>query len=81
MIVQDISRPDVGGIAPKMQVVADLAECALAGRAPYIKIRADDNLCSNVTVWGALEAPAEWANGIFWNATHFIADFTAPSSP
>ena len=72
-MIQDITRPDVNGVPAKMQSVEAKAQSVLS--APYLVIRCDDNIMSNVTVWGALDTKEEWANGIFHNGKHFIASF------
>jgi len=70
-MIQDIDRPDVDRPA-KMQAIADSAREALAAlQIPYLNIRADDNLCSSVTISGSLDARETWVNGIFENSRHF----------
>jgi hypothetical protein len=71
-IVQDISRPDKNGVAPKMQTIADLLREKTAGLLPHLTVTTDDNLCSSVCLRGSLQAPEEWAYGIFHNSPGFI---------
>jgi len=71
----DVDRPDVDRPA-KMQAIADSAREALAAlQIPYLNIRADDNLCSSVTISGSLDAQP-WPNGIFQNSRHFQFSIT-----
>jgi hypothetical protein len=72
MIVNDIDRPDVNGVKPKMQEICDLAKKELAGIVPYLNITTDDNLCSNVSIQGSFDPKDSWENGIFHNGRYFI---------
>ena len=76
--VQAIDRQGAAG-APSMLRIAQQAETALAGACPFLSVRADDNLVSNVTIRGAMEPRAEWLHGIFHNARYFIVRILPPS--
>ena len=77
-VVNDIDRPDVGGVAPKMASVAAEVEAALSGLAPVLRVNTDDNLCSSVWVCGSLDPRESWVNGIFENSRGFRFMLTAP---
>jgi len=68
-IVQDIDRPDVGGVAPKMDALALKARSLLS--AAYLVITASDNLVSSVHIRGAFNTKDKWTNGIFQNGLYF----------
>jgi hypothetical protein len=70
-MVQDINRPDINGVPPKMQSIADLVN-AIPTKTPHFVVGVDDNLLSNVTIWGALDTKDQWYNGIFYNGKYFI---------
>lgn len=70
MIVQDIDRPDINGIPPKMQAISELMKEKLS--APYLRIQCSDNLCSSVMISGALVTKEEFPNGILQNAPFFM---------
>lgn len=82
-VVQDVKRPDVGGVPPKMKAVGELVEGALrprtqrgdAGKLGYLNIQTNDNLGSSVCVRLTREVPGAWSNGIFHNARYVIAFF------
>jgi hypothetical protein len=71
-VVQDISRPDVNGVPPKMKAICEQANEAINGLAPVIGATTDDNLCSNVRIVGSYQPKAEWTYGIFHNSPYFI---------
>ena len=79
MVVNDIDRPDVNGVPPKMQAVADKVKAELAGSLPFLTVQTDDNLCSSVIVRGAKEKPEDWPFKIFHNASYFILRIYPPS--
>ena len=72
LVVHDINRPDVAGVAPKMLAICEAARLALAGVAPYLSITTDDNLMSSVTIRGSFDARETWTNNIFHNSRYFI---------
>jgi len=69
MLVHDIDRPDVAGVAPKMQAIADA--CREQLHAPFLQVSTDDNLCSSVSIKGSSDAKGEWENGIWQNSRYF----------
>ena len=71
MVVQDIDRPDINGTPPKMSEIAQMIKRRLK-RLPYVKVHTDDNLCSSITIRGALDSPEQWRNGIFENGKSFL---------
>lgn len=76
MSVQDVDRPDANNVPPKMANINELVTKELTGLLPCLKITCDDNIMSNIGLWGAKEPKDQWPNGIFHNATHFIGSFT-----
>ena len=70
-MIHDLSRPDVNGVAPKMQAIGDQATVALQGLAPDLHVITNDNLCSSVLISGSLDAKETWVNGIFLNSRYF----------
>jgi len=72
-MIQDIDRPDVNGVPPKMLAISETAKKTLEGITPYLSISTDDNLMSSVSLRGTLEPREQWSNGIFHNASYFIA--------
>ena len=72
MIVQDINRPDVNGIIPKMQAVCEQTKKALEGLVPHLSIKTDDNFCSSVCIHGTFDPKENWFNGIFQNGLYFV---------
>ena len=71
-VVHDRDRPDVGGVPPKMQDVCETTRRCLHGLAPYLAIKADDNLCSSVYIYGSHTPKDKWENGIYHNGLYFI---------
>lgn len=71
MVVHDIDRPDVGGVPPKMQAIAEQVKEALAGLAPYLTVSTNDNLMSSVSIRGSFDARETWTNGIWENSRNF----------
>lgn len=71
MAVEDIDRPDVGGVPAKMSGIAELAKKELTGLVPYLVIRASDNLCSTVGITGSFDAKESWSYGILENSRYF----------
>ena len=74
-VIHDVDRPDVNGVAPKMQAIADQAKETLKGLLPHLQIVATDNLGSSVTFRGSFDPKEEWSNKIFMNSKHFIIHF------
>lgn len=71
-IVEDVSRPDKGGVPPKMQEIANKLRAALEPLGiPYLKISTDDNLMSSVWVDGSYDPKEQWSNGIYYNSHYF----------
>lgn len=54
----------------KMQAICDSLVASLS--LPFLKVKTDDNLCSNVSIHGAFDAKEDWSNGIFHNGKYFI---------
>jgi len=75
-VVQDIGRPDVSGVAPKMQAIRDQTASALQGLAPDLKVSTDDNLCSSVYVRGSFTTDP--TNGIWQNGLYFQVFISPP---
>ena len=71
MIVNDLDRPDVHGVLPKMHSICDKAKEELLHLTPYMTICTDDNIMSSVTVRGTKESKDTWQFGIFENAGYF----------
>lgn len=71
MVVHDIDRPDVGGVPPKMQAIAEQVKEALAGLVPYLTVGTNDNLMSSVSIRGSFDARETWTNGIWENSRNF----------
>ena len=73
-IVNDIDRPDVNGVAPKMQGVCDDLRAKLedVSKLKYLSVWTNDNLCSSVTVRASLDEKGDWANNIFQNSRYII---------
>jgi len=72
MIVQDVDRPDVNGTPPKMIDICQAAIQATKNIVPFIKINANDNLMSTVSIRGSFDKKINWNNGVFENSCHFI---------
>ena len=70
-VVHDVDRPDVNGVAPKMQGIRDMIAQELDGLVPVLNVKTDDNLMSSVTVSGTFDAKEDWANGIYENSRYF----------
>jgi hypothetical protein len=71
-VVQDIDRPDVNGVAPKMQAICEVVRKTLDGTVGWLSVSTDDNIMSSVWIQGTLENREEWKYGIFHNASHFL---------
>lgn len=72
-VVNDIDRPDVGGVEPKMKAVRDEVAAALAPlMLPYLVVTTDDNIMSSVWIRGSFQPAALWAYGIFHNSPYFL---------
>ena len=71
-IVQDIDRPDVGGVPTKMLAICEQTKKELEGLAPHLSIKTDDNFGSSVCIQGNHTPREEWANGIYENGLYFI---------
>lgn len=69
-MVEDINRPDVNGVLPKMEAIKNKVK-EITG-IPYFKVETDDNLCSSVFVRGSFDPKETWSNGIFHNSRYFI---------
>src|SRR6266404_501191 len=67
-IVQSIDRPDVNGVAPKMQAIAD--RCKEKITASYCTIYTSDNIMSSVSIRLSLDPKESWSNGIWQNSRH-----------
>ena len=70
MSVQDVDRPDVGVVQPKMQAICDQAK-ELTGLAPVLSIKTDDNMGSSVLIRGSHTPREEWPGGIYENGLYF----------
>ncbi len=75
-MVQDIDRPDVNGVAPKMQAIGDRVSKALLGACPVLRVNTNDNIMSSVWIKGAMDERDQWANGIFENGLYFSIAIT-----
>lgn len=73
MWISDINRPDQGGVAPKMQAIADQAAAFLAGLLPVLNVNTDDNFGSAVDVSGSFDPKETWEYGIRENSRYFRA--------
>jgi hypothetical protein len=71
-MIQDISRPDVGGIPPKMQALAERVAKEVGGLTPWMRVTTDDNFCSSIFIRGSYQLKEQWANGIFENSDYFL---------
>ena len=69
-MIEDISRPDVNGVPPKMLPILPLFS-PLAELVPVGHARTDDNLMSTIWVAGSFDKRETWANGIFENSRYF----------
>ena len=78
-VVQDISRPDVNGVLPKMNTIGVATNVLLKELLPHVKVETTDNLGSHVSIWGSFDPREKWSNGIFHNSRYFIAKI-APKS-
>ena len=73
-MVQDVDRPDVQGVAPKMQAICvEVREAfeAMDRKPPFLRIKTDDNFLSNVCIQGSLDPREDWQNGIWENSHGF----------
>jgi hypothetical protein len=71
-IVQDVDRPDVGGVPPKMAKVRDEVAASLEKlMLPFLVVQTDDNLMSSVWIRGSFQPRTSWSNGIFHNSPYF----------
>jgi len=68
----DLNRPDVNGIAPRMQSIRDQIASELDGMLPYLTVSTDDNFCSSITIRGTKEPREQWGYGYFENASCFL---------
>lgn len=71
MFIQSVDRPDVNGVAPKMQAIADKAREKVDGLVPFMRVSTDDNIMSSVSVRGSFDGPESWSNKIFENSRYF----------
>lgn len=70
-MVQDIDRPDVNGVPPKMLKIAEKCKEVLSGLTPHMIIRCDDNIMSNISISGSFDPKEKWTNGIYENSRFF----------
>ena len=70
-VIQDVDRPDVDGVAPKMQAICDKIREELV-TLPYVSVSTNDNLMSSVYVRGTFDPKENWTNGIFQNGLYFV---------
>lgn len=75
-VVNDIERPDVNGIKPKMHKIESLCFAEVYGLAPHLRITCDDNLLSNIWIVGSFNDRGSWVNGIFENSDYFFFSIT-----
>ena len=71
-MIQDIDRPDVNGVPPKMLAIRNSIALKVEGLTPYLSVSADDNMCSSVFIKGSHQAKEDWLYGIFHNSPYFI---------
>lgn len=81
-VIQDVDRPDVNGIPPKMAALAEQMKESLE-KTSLVKmelavytVTVDDNIMSNVSLRFAYEPRDQWTNGIFHNANYVLASLT-----
>lgn len=70
-VVQDIDRPDVNGVPPKMLGICEALKAATAGIVPVLTVTTDDNVCSSIHFRGSFDAKEKWLYGIFENSRYF----------
>jgi hypothetical protein len=70
-VVQDVDRPDVGGVQPKMIGLCNQFREALVGTVPYLWLRTNDNLGSSILIVGSFQPKDQWVNGIIENSSYF----------
>lgn len=70
-MVYDISRPDVNGVAPKMESLISLFNNPDESSIPFYKIWTDDNLVSSIWIKGSLDHTESWGNKIYENSRYF----------
>jgi hypothetical protein len=70
-MVDDIDRPDVNGVPPRMLAICEQVRQSLDGKVPFLRVTTDDNLCSSVIIRGSFNPQNEWYNGIFYNGLYF----------
>jgi hypothetical protein len=69
--IQDIDRPDINEIKPKMFGIRELADKQLKKLIPFINVKCDDNIMSSLYVIGSFDEKSRWENGIFLNSQYF----------
>lgn len=70
-MIQDVDRPDIGEVLPKMQTVKERADEVLKDLTPVLQITTNDNLCSSVMIKGSFDPKENWEYGIFQNSRYF----------
>ncbi|WP_107670403.1 hypothetical protein [Cyanothece sp. BG0011] len=70
-VIHDVDRPDINGVKPKMQAIADSLRESLPP-LPFSSLKCDDNLMSSIHLKASFDDRAEWSNGIFENSLYFI---------
>jgi len=73
-MITNINTANENRADAKMSHIAAAAEAALA--APFLKIRANDNLMSTVAIHGSFDPVDAWENNIFHNSRYFIFHIT-----
>lgn len=73
MVVQDVDRPDINGVYPKMFPICEQVKQTLVP-TPHMNIYTNDNIMSSVMIVGSLDARENWINGIYENSRYFRFD-------
>jgi hypothetical protein len=71
-MVQSIDRPDVGGVKPKMEPMAERVTASIVGPMQWMHVEVDDNIMSSITIRATVEAKADWPMNIMHNARYVI---------
>lgn len=74
--IQDIDRPNIREILPKMQSICNDCKQKLRNITPILGITTNDNLMSSVTIRGTFDHSSNWYNNIFHNGMYFILHIT-----
>lgn len=75
-MVQSIDRPDVGGVKPKMESMAEKVSASIIGPMQWMHVEVDDNIMSSITIRATVEAKENWPMHIMHNARYVIISIT-----